>query len=214
MRMPREPFTFLLLACTAMAGCQATFSGRVVNAETGTPVPSAWVWVQKTGDTGFPMYKPRCERLDIVRTDANGRFNVPVTMGAKTGVQAFASGYARDFRLAAVTEINGRSFVESNVRSVVSTPWIVKGNMTVTVPSSGPPTPQQVADAYPNLPLSVAADDGLPLYPLWPVHAETPRRFWGDLPSSCGADQAAYIEATQELRDALQDCRSSGCARW
>jgi len=206
--MMRVTLPALFLACST-AACQGMFAGRLVDAETGQPIPSAWIWVQKTGDSGFPMYKPRCERLDIVRTDADGQFRAPVPIsqaGAKVGINAFAPGYARGLRWAAVKDVDGRLFVEAYIPSAAAdTILITRQNMTITVPANRPPAQQQIAEAYPPLTPAIRTDDGLPLYTLWPLHAGNPRKSLGGLPSTCGDDHAAYVESTRALREALRD---------
>jgi hypothetical protein len=204
----------LFLACGILTGSQAQgmFAGRLVDAATGRPISSAWVWVEKEGGSGFPLHKPRCERIDISRTDANGRFKLPATVTAdqRPNIRAFAPGYGGDYRWAETIKVNGALFVKADIHTTVSSRQVVRQNMTVSTPGLGPPTQQQISDAYPSLPANVS-NDGLPLFTLWPLHVPKPRRALGSLPPSCGNDHAAYVEATRELSDALNACKSAKC---
>jgi hypothetical protein len=189
-----------------LTGCQSTLAARLVDAETGLPIPSAWVWVEKSGNGGFPLYKPTCDGIYIVRTDADGRFEVPVFASGQFthGVNAVAAGYGYDIREYRTVEINGRRFLKADIHSTTYVPRL-SGNLRLMEPVNGPPTAQQIADAYPSFPAGVNVDDSLPLFVLWRSSAGKSRHIPAALvlPSSCGKDYASYREYTRDLRQVL-----------
>jgi hypothetical protein len=80
MQLLRTAICFL---CTLAAGCTLMLSGdamdgRVVDSETGAPIPGALVIVEWKGDIGGPVQSSQvCFHLEVVRTDDEGRYHVP-----------------------------------------------------------------------------------------------------------------------------------------
>jgi len=73
----------LILVCALAGGCTLMLSGsamdgRVVDSETGAPIPGALVIVEWKGDIGGPVQSSQvCFHLEVVRTDEEGRYHVP-----------------------------------------------------------------------------------------------------------------------------------------
>jgi hypothetical protein len=71
------------LVCALASGCTLMLSGsamegRVVDSETGAPIPGALVIVEWKGDIGGPVQSSQvCFHLEVVRTDEEGRYHVP-----------------------------------------------------------------------------------------------------------------------------------------
>ena len=56
----------------------SAMDGRVVDSETGAPIPGALVIVEWKGDIGGPVQSSQvCFHLEVVRTDEEGRYHVP-----------------------------------------------------------------------------------------------------------------------------------------
>ena len=67
----------LASGCTLMLSGSA-MDGRVVDSETGAPIPGALVIVEWKGDIGGPVQSSQvCFHLEVVRTDEEGRYHVP-----------------------------------------------------------------------------------------------------------------------------------------
>ena len=75
--------TVVALLAAATAGCTlivggCAIDGRVVDSETGAPIPGALVIVEWTGDIGGPVQSSQvCFHLEVVSTDQEGRYHVP-----------------------------------------------------------------------------------------------------------------------------------------
>jgi hypothetical protein len=67
----------LATGCTLMvSGCE--MNGRVVDAETGAPIPGALVIAEWSGDVGGPVQSSQvCFHMEIATTDADGRYHIP-----------------------------------------------------------------------------------------------------------------------------------------
>ena len=67
----------LSASCTLMvSGCE--MNGRVVDSETGAPVPGALVIAQWSGDVGGPVQSSHvCFHLEVATTDVEGRYHIP-----------------------------------------------------------------------------------------------------------------------------------------
>jgi len=67
----------LLTGCTMIvSGCE--MNGRVVDRETGAPIPGALVIAEWKGDVGGPVQSSSvCFHLEVVTTDADGRYHIP-----------------------------------------------------------------------------------------------------------------------------------------
>jgi len=67
----------LASGCTLMLSGSA-MDGRVVDSETGAPIPGALVIVEWKGDIGGPVQSSQvCFHLEVVTTDEEGRYHVP-----------------------------------------------------------------------------------------------------------------------------------------
>ena len=73
----------LAVVCALASGCTLLLSGsamdgRVVDSQTGAPIPGALVIVEWKGDIGGPVQSSQvCFHLEVVRTDEEGRYHVP-----------------------------------------------------------------------------------------------------------------------------------------
>jgi hypothetical protein len=67
----------MLTGCTMIvSGCE--MNGRVVDRETGAPIPGALVIAEWKGDIGGPVQSSSvCFHLEVVTTDAEGRYHIP-----------------------------------------------------------------------------------------------------------------------------------------
>ena len=76
-RMLLSALVALCGGCTlVVSGC--AMDGRVVDKETGKPIPGALVIVEWSGAVGGPVQSSRvCFHLEVVPTDANGRYHIP-----------------------------------------------------------------------------------------------------------------------------------------
>jgi hypothetical protein len=64
-------------ACTFLVSGQA-MDGRVLDSETGAPIPGALVIAEWSGDIGGPVQSSDvCFHLEVVTTDTNGRYHIP-----------------------------------------------------------------------------------------------------------------------------------------
>ena len=113
--------SFMLAGCFAGEAERGPFSGRVVDAETGAPLPGVHVlvtWAHKgftlTGDGARSNFDAR----ETV-TDANGRFSFPRSDRSwKSGVEAPEFGFfAQGYKTIAeeVSPPNGRLFLDPTV---------------------------------------------------------------------------------------------------
>jgi hypothetical protein len=67
----------VVTGCTLVVNGRA-MDGRVIDKETGKPIPGALVIVEWSGAVGGPVQSSRvCFHLEVVSTDADGRYHVP-----------------------------------------------------------------------------------------------------------------------------------------
>ena len=67
----------VVTGCTLVVNGRA-MDGRVIDKQTGKPIPGALVIVEWSGAVGGPVQSSRvCFHLEVVSTDADGRYHVP-----------------------------------------------------------------------------------------------------------------------------------------